>query len=104
MKTYTAIEEAKFKSMTEQLRLVNSDDQVAEYIKWIIRKSLPEGEVSIKHGDKVMCSNDMDFKDFWYGTYIGKHPRNDLHVVLTRARPELKIHEELDAYAFCRKR
>lgn len=58
----------------------------------------------LSHGDKVMCSNDPDFEDFWYGKYIGKHPRLDLYVVLTRARPELKIHEELDSFAFVKKR
>ena len=29
--------EAKFKRMTEQLRFLNSDKQVAEYLQWIAR-------------------------------------------------------------------
>lgn len=31
-----AATERKFKSMTEQLRLANSDEQVAAYLRWII--------------------------------------------------------------------
>lgn len=31
--------EAKFKLMTEQLRLIHSDEEVADYIRWIIRKA-----------------------------------------------------------------
>jgi len=29
--------EAKYKMMTEQLRLTNSDEEVASYLRWIIK-------------------------------------------------------------------
>lgn len=56
----------------------------------------------LKYGDKVKCSMDSDFNGFWLGTYIGKHPTMDAHIVLTRARADLRISEELDAYAYCK--
>ena len=36
--------EAKYKLMTEQLRLINSDEDVAGYIKWIISNHTPESK------------------------------------------------------------
>lgn len=58
-----------------------------------------------KYGDKVMCSNDPDYKEYWLGLYIGKHPNEDSHIVLLRARPKLKIkNEQADVFYFCKKK
>lgn len=55
------------------------------------------------YGAKVMCSSDKNYKEFWYGTYIASHPvKKDLHIVLLRARPNLKIKESLDIFKYCK--
>lgn len=38
------MEETKYKAMTEQLRLTHTDDEVANYIRWIISKAQQSGE------------------------------------------------------------
>jgi hypothetical protein len=42
------MQEAKFKMMTEQLRMTNSDEQVAEYLKWIISSDMAKNHWVIK--------------------------------------------------------
>lgn len=69
------------------------------------KKYYPDGtgNEELKYGDKVKCSMHKDFNGFWIGTYIAKHPEVNAHIVLTRDCPELKVSQELDAYAFCQK-
>lgn len=66
-------------------------------------KELEKEAVELNYGDKVECSTDKDYSEFWKGTYIAKHPTTNAHIVLTRARPELRIQEELNDFSFCRK-
>lgn len=61
-------------------------------------------EIPPQYGDKVHVSLDKDFKSVWYGIYIGKHPTKNLHIILTRARPKLKIRESIDTWKYCKKR
>ena len=61
------------------------------------------GSLPLTYGDKVKCSQQNDYKDFWRGTYIVKHPTKDAHIVLLRARPELRIEEELDIFTYCQR-
>ena len=57
-------------------------------------------ETKLIYGTQVKCSMDEDYSEFWIGTYIAKHPTIDAHIVLCRARPELKISETLDSFTF----
>lgn len=61
------------------------------------------GSLPLTYGDKVKCSQQNNYKDFWRGTYIAKHPTKDAHIVLLRARPELRIEEEIDMFAYCQR-
>jgi hypothetical protein len=71
--------------------------------KQALRKTDVSGSLPLTWGDKVKCSMHEDYEEFWLGTYIGKHPTMDAHVVLLRARPELRIREELDAFTYCQR-
>lgn len=76
-------------------------NKIAKAFFWVVT---PELDQEIVFNDSVMCAQDKDFKKFWVGKYVGKHPtQKDRHIVLTRARPELNISECVDVYAFVRK-
>ena len=61
------------------------------------------GSLPLTYGDKVKCSMSKDYREFWLGTYIAKHPTKNRHVVLLRARPSLRIEEELETFAYCQR-
>ena len=68
-----------------------------------IDQPVVSGSLPLTYGDKVKCSMTKDYKDFWLGTYIAKHPTKNRHVVLLRARPSLRIEEELETFAYCQR-
>lgn len=51
-----------------------------------------------KYGDRVKASNDTIC--WWYGTYIGKHPKNDTHIVLADANSNFRQAEKVDTYSY----
>lgn len=55
-----------------------------------------------KHGTLVECSNDKDFKKYWKGIYIGKHPLQNKHIIYLPERKHLDIKESVDIFEFWR--
>jgi len=56
------MEDNKFKMMTEQLRMTNSDEQVSEYLKWIIQSDIAKDHWTSKwiSVDESLPENDVN--------------------------------------------
>lgn len=79
-----------------QYKEMNGDDT--------LNKGDVSGLLPLVYGDTVKCSNSKDYREFWIGKYIGKHPTKNRHLVLLRARPSLRIKEEPQIFAYCQRK
>lgn len=84
------------------IHIVDNLIQLTIYLLSRDKINMTFGE-ALYNGDKVKCSDEEDFKEFWYGTYIGKHPTKEAHIILCRARPELRIGENVDTFTYCQR-
>ncbi len=56
----------------------------------------------LSFGAKVVCSETEDYTSYWAGTYISKHPTEDLHIICLNARSKLGLEDEIDTFQYCK--